>query len=79
MIVFPRVSRMANRQQFLRNVEPDPELAKILETSKEKIVTEDELHQQRISFAFGNAPRSAEGRITKDSVRIAYENIKLLP
>jgi hypothetical protein len=70
---------MANRQQFLRNVEPDPELAKILEMSKEQKVTEDELHQQRISFAFGNAPLSSEGRITKDSVRIASENIKLRP
>lgn len=70
---------MANRQQFLRNVEPDPELTNILETSKAKRVTEDELHQQRISFAFGNAPHSSEGRITKDSVRIASENIKLMP
>ncbi len=70
---------MADRKQFLRDVETDPELTKILETSKAKEVTEDELRKQRISFAFGNAPFSSEGRITKDSVRMASENIKLLP
>jgi len=61
------------------DVELDPELTKVLEDSKAKAVTEDELRQQRISFAFGNAPFGSEGRITKDSVRIASENIKLLP
>lgn len=70
---------MADRQQFLRNIEPDPELTRILETSKEREVTEDELRQQRISFAFGNAPQSSEGLITKESVRIASEHIKLQP
>jgi hypothetical protein len=40
-------------------------------------VTEDELHEQRISFAFGNAPASAKN-ITKDSVRKASQQIKLL-
>jgi hypothetical protein len=70
---------MADRKQFLRDVEPDPELTKILEASKAKEVTEEELRQQRISFAFGNAPFGSEGHITKDSVRIASENIKLLP
>lgn len=71
--------RMADRQQFLRKVEPDPELTAILEISKAREVTEEELRQQRISFAFGNAPRSSEGRITKESVRIASEHIKLRP
>ncbi len=69
---------MADRKQF-RDVATDPELTKILEASRKREVTEDELRQQRISFAFGNAPFSAEGRITKDSVRITSENIKLLP
>jgi hypothetical protein len=66
---------MADRQQFLRTVEPDPELAKILEASKATTVTEEELREQRISFGFGNAPN----RITKDSVKAASEHIKLLP
>jgi hypothetical protein len=70
---------MADRKQFLRDIEPDPELAKILAASKSTVVTEDELRAQRISFAFGNAPRGSENRITKDSVKAASEHIKLLP
>ncbi len=70
---------MADRQQFLRIVEPDAELARILESSKATKVTEEELREQRISFAFGNAPHGSENRITKDSVRVASEHIKLLP
>jgi len=38
-------------------------------------VTEKELHQQRISFAFGNA-MNAEG-VTKESVRTASNSIRL--
>jgi hypothetical protein len=55
---------MADRQQFFRSVQPDPELAKILEASKTTAVTEEELREQRISFAFGNAPHGSENRIT---------------
>jgi len=70
---------VADRQQFLNKIEPDPELAKILEKSKATPVTEEVLKEQRISFAYGNAPRSSEHRITKESVRAASEHIKLLP
>ena len=70
---------MADREQFTRTVEPDPELTKILEASRNTVVTEDVLRAQRISFAFGNAPKAAEEFITKDSVRMAAENIRLLP
>lgn len=52
---------------------------KILQDSRNTKVTEEELEEQRISFAFGNAPRSSETRITKDSVRLASRNIRLLP
>ena len=69
---------MADRQQFTRTVEPDPELTRILEASRNTPVTEEELHAQRISFAFGNAPSASEKLITKDSIRLASENIKLL-
>lgn len=70
---------MADRQQFSTKMEPDPELAQILEKSKTTAVSEAELKEQRISFAYGNAPRGSEHRITKDSVRAASEHIKLLP
>jgi hypothetical protein len=70
---------MADRQQFLRTVQPDPELARVLAETKATQATEEELRAQRISFAFGNAPQSSENRITKDSVKAASEHIKLLP
>jgi hypothetical protein len=70
---------MADRQQFLRTIPTDPELQKILDATKDKPVSEEELREQRVSFAFGNAPQSSEGRTTKESVRWASEHIKLLP
>lgn len=68
---------MADRKQFYGEIKADPELLKALEESRQALVTEDELHEQRISFAFGNAPANAEN-ITKDSVRQASEHIRLV-
>jgi hypothetical protein len=68
---------MADRKQFENVKAPDPELMRLLEEARKKPITEDELHEQRISFAFGNAPES--NLITKDSVRRASKNIRLLP
>jgi hypothetical protein len=66
---------MADRKQFQNVSDPDPELIKLLETARRRPVTEEELHEQRISFAYGNAPASS--LITKESVRQASERIKL--
>jgi hypothetical protein len=68
---------MADRKQFKNVPAPDAELMRLLQESRKKTVTEDELHEQRISFAFGNAPRNSES-ITKDSVRLASKNIRLI-
>jgi len=70
---------MADRQQFLHPIPPDPELERVLAESRDTRVTEEELREQRISFAFGNAPQGSENRITKDSVKLASEHIRLLP
>ena len=67
---------MADRKQFQNVPAPDPELVRLLERSRDRVVTEEELHEQRISFAFGNAPPDAR-LITKESVRLASKNIKL--
>ena len=69
---------MADRKQFFGEIKPDPRLAELLEAAAKKRVTEEELREQRISFAFGNAPASASN-ITKDSVRHASKNIRLKP
>ena len=67
---------MADRKQFLGVAVADPELLKLLEATRERPVTEDELHEQRISFAYGNAPADAQS-ITKESVRLASKSIRL--
>lgn len=69
---------MADRKQFSGDIKADPELLRALEESRKAPVTEDELREQRISFAFGNAPADAK-HITKDSVRHTSKNIRLLP
>jgi hypothetical protein len=69
---------MADRQQFFNTVKPDPELMKILDASRNIPATEEELSEQRISFAFGNAPQDSDQLITKDSVRLASKSIRLL-
>ncbi len=67
---------MAERKPFLGNIKDDPQLQKLLDESRGKEITEDELREQRISFAFGNAPANAKS-ITKDSVRKASQHILL--
>jgi hypothetical protein len=68
---------MADRKQFRNVTAPDPELMRLLDASRNRVVTEEELHEQRISFAFDNAPKNSD-LITKDSVRAASTNIRLL-
>ncbi|HZQ92012.1 MAG TPA: hypothetical protein VFA60_09490 [Terriglobales bacterium] len=69
---------MADRkQQFFGEIKPDADLRKLLEASRQTPVTEAELREQRISFAFGNAPADAKD-ITKDSVRQASKHIRLV-
>ncbi len=68
---------MADRKQFLGDIKADPELKRVLEASRQSQVTEEELREQRISFAFGNAPASAKN-ITKESVRQTAKKLSLL-
>lgn len=67
---------MADRKPFLGNIKADDDLQELLEASKHKPVTESDLQEQRISFAYGNAPANAKN-ITKDSVRKASQQILL--
>lgn len=64
---------MADRKQFIGSAKTDPELEKLLQEAKP--VTEEQLHEQRVSFAFGNSPESEY--ITKESVRKASKSILL--
>lgn len=66
---------MAARKQFQSRLTVSPELSKILEEARKCEVSEEELREQRVSFAFGNALQS--DLITKDSVRRSSEGIRL--
>lgn len=68
---------MAVRKQFLGAVPVDPELVALMNERRKTAVTEEELRQQRVSFAFGNAMNS-EG-VTKESVRTASSSLRLRP
>ena len=74
MKVIIGVLLMAERKPFLEKSTVMPSLKKLLEEAKGKEITEEQLREQRISFAFGNAPNDL---ITKDSVRKASGTIKL--
>lgn len=67
---------MADRKPFIGDIKPDEELNGLLEKSRTIKITDDELREQRISFAYGNAPANAKS-ITKDSVRKASQHILL--
>lgn len=66
---------MPARKQFQSSLTTNPELERLLEAARGKEVSEEELREQRISFAFGNAPVS--DLITKESVRRASKHIRL--
>lgn len=66
---------MAARKQFQSNLTVNPALAELLRNATTTPVTEADLREQRVSFAFGNAPQS--DLITKDSVRRSSQNIRL--
>ena len=67
---------MADRKQFFGDITPNPKLAELLKSAAEKTITEEDLREQRISFAFGNAPVDAKD-ITKESLEYASTHIRL--
>lgn len=66
---------MADRKQFFTMAKNDAELDALLEATKDVVPSEDELHEQRVSFAFGNAPDS--DYLTHDTVVEASKSIRL--
>jgi hypothetical protein len=66
---------MSARKQFQSNLTVDDTLSELLQSARTQPVSESDLREQRISFAFGNAPQS--DLITKDSVRWSAQNIRL--
>jgi hypothetical protein len=67
---------MADRKQFLGVVQTNEKLLRLLSESRNRGVPDEELREQRISFAFGNALNS--NTITKESVRRASQSVRLI-
>jgi hypothetical protein len=66
---------MAVRKSVLRPAPQRPELDRLLANSIAAGISDEHLAEQRVSFAYGNAPEGS--RITKDSVRVASRSIKV--
>jgi hypothetical protein len=67
---------MAERKAALNRAPDRPALRERLERAKTVILTEDQLQEQRASFAYGNAPKGS--RITKESARRATKHLRLM-
>lgn len=67
---------MAIRKPTMTRAPARPELERLLEMARHQVVTEEELMEQRISFAYGNAPQNSSA--TKESVRAATRSIRLV-
>lgn len=67
---------MAERKPILGDSPPRPELDRLFEAAKTAGVSDDDLYEQRISFAYGNAPQNSS--ITKESVREASRTVRIL-
>lgn len=66
---------MAIRKATLRKAPPRPELERLLTAAREHELTDAEIQEQRVSFAYGNAPENS--RITKESARSAATSLRL--
>lgn len=66
---------MPARQALLKRAPERPRLAELLEEARQTGMTEEQLAEQRVSFAYGNAPEGS--KITKDSVRLAATRIRI--
>ncbi len=67
---------MAIRKSSLKPAPQRPELERLLDEARRVGVTDEQLQEQRVSFAYGNAPFEAS-RITKDSARDASRHNRL--
>jgi hypothetical protein len=69
---------MAARKSMLHPAPARPDLERLVEEARRVGITDEQLQEQRVSFAYGNAPASAV-RLTKESIRAASTRSRLLP
>ncbi|SIP94029.1 hypothetical protein SAMN05880582_10197 [Rhizobium sp. RU20A] len=66
---------MVQRKPGITSAPYRPALEALLERARTTGVSDEQLQEQRVSFAYGNAPDGS--RITKDSVRVAAKSPRL--
>jgi hypothetical protein len=66
---------MAPRKSAIKPAPARPELDRLLQQARTAGVTDEQLQEQRVSFAYGNAPENS--RITKESARTASRTIRV--
>lgn len=67
---------MAARKTLSVRAPERPRLRELMAASKAAGVSDEQLREQRVSFAYGNAPEGS--RITKDSVLMASKSVRLI-
>ena len=67
---------MAARKPVMYPAPARPDLEHLLNEARQHGVSEDQLREQRASFAYGNAPEGS--KITKESARQASQSVKLM-
>ncbi len=64
---------MPERKSAFKRAPMQSELKELIESSKKVVMTEEDWHEQCISFVYGNAPESS--RITKEFARASMKYI----
>ena len=67
---------MADRKPMLGESPARPELERLFAEARSYRVTDAELQEQRVSFAYGNAPQNSG--MTKESVREASRSMRII-
>ncbi|KQW62687.1 hypothetical protein ASD02_00710 [Ensifer sp. Root1252] len=67
---------MAVRKSVISPAPARPELDDLLARAKRVGISDEQLMEQRASFAYGNAPEGS--KITKESARQASKSVRLL-
>ncbi len=67
---------MATQKPLLGSTPERPALDALFEAARKRKISDAEIHEQRISFAYGNAPENSA--ITKESVRQASRSIRIV-
>ncbi len=66
---------MAERKSALKRAPARPELERKLALAKTVVLTDEQIQEQRASFAYGNAPKGS--RITKESAKRATKHLRV--